>query len=71
VFAGAGVRPGAVHGRSDRIAAYVADNPVSTQDLLATVYHLCGIGPGAAIRDRLGRPHQLYGDGAPIQAILA
>jgi hypothetical protein len=71
LFAGAGVQRGAVYGRSDRIAAYVADNPVSPQDLLATVYHLCGVGPDATITDRLGRPLSLYGDGAPIRAILA
>src|SRR5205823_14893350 len=63
LFAGAGVRPGAVHGRSDRVAAYVTDNPVSPQDLLATVYHLCGVGPDATVTDRIGRPLSLYGDG--------
>jgi Protein of unknown function (DUF1501) len=71
VFAGAGVRGGSVYGRSDRIAAYVADNPVSPQDLLATVYHLGGVAPDAAVRDRLGRPLSLYCDGTPIRAILA
>jgi hypothetical protein len=71
LFAGAGVQRGVMHGRSDKIAAYVADSPVSPQDVLATVYHLCGIGSDAAIRDRLNRPHMLYGDGTPIKAVLA
>jgi hypothetical protein len=71
LFAGAGVKPGVVHGRSDKIAAYVTDAPASPQDVLATVYHLCGVGSDTTIRDRLNRPHMLYGDGTPIKAILA
>ena len=70
MFAGAGIRPGTVLGRSDKIGAYVADNPVSPQDLLATVYHLCGIDSEAQIYDHLRRPQSLYGDGRPIDGIL-
>ena len=44
---------------------------MSPQDVLATVYHLCGIGSDTAIRDRLNRPHMLYGDGTPIKAVLS
>lgn len=71
LFAGAGVRRGVVHGKSDSIAAYVSDSPVSPRDVLATVYHLCGIGSDVTIRDRLNRPHMLYADGTPIKAVLA
>ncbi|MBX9625051.1 MAG: DUF1501 domain-containing protein [Gemmataceae bacterium] len=70
LFAGAGVRPGAAYGRSDKVAAYVTENPVSPQDLLATVYHLCGVGPDTTVTDRLGRPLSLYGDGLPVRALL-
>ena len=70
LFAGAGIQPGAVYGRSDRIGAYVADGPVSPQDLLATVYHLCGVPGDATIADRQGRVLPLYGDGTPIRPIL-
>lgn len=70
LFAGAGVQPGAVYGRSDKIAAYVTDGPVSPQDVLATVYHLAGVEPDATIRDRLGRQLPLHGEGTPIRAIL-
>lgn len=71
LFAGAGVRRGVVYGKSDKIAAYVSDGPVSPRDVLATVYHLCGIGSDVALRDRLDRPHLLYADGTPIKAVLA
>ncbi len=71
LFAGAGVKRGVVYGKSDKIGAYVSDGPVSPQDVLATVYHLCGIGSDTAIRDRLNRPHMLYGEGTPIKAICS
>jgi Protein of unknown function (DUF1501) len=70
LFAGAGVRRGIVYGRTDRIASAVTENPVSPQDLLATVYHLCGIGSNAVVFDRQHRELSLYGDGRPICAIL-
>jgi hypothetical protein len=45
LLAGAGVRGGLVHGASDRIGAYVKDNPVSPEDFGATVLHALGIPP--------------------------
>jgi hypothetical protein len=71
LMAGAGIRGGAVHGRSDRIAAFVAADPVSPQDVLATVYHCLGIGPETMIYDRQRRALPLYDEGQPIRDILA
>ena len=59
LFAGAGVRPGQVIGKSDKTAAYPATTPYSPDDVGATVYTVLGIDPHAEIRDRLGRPVQL------------
>jgi len=71
LFAGAGITPGAVHGRSDATGSYVAESPVKPVDLLATTYTLCGIGPETHVTDHLGRPLSLFGDGAAIREILA
>jgi hypothetical protein len=71
LFAGAGIRPGVVYGKTDRIASAVTEHPASPQDLLATVYHLCGIGSDAVVYDRQRRQMPLYGDGQPIGGILA
>src|SRR5207245_4648921 len=38
LLAGGGVRGGQVYGASDAIGAYPRDNPVSPEDLLATIY---------------------------------
>jgi uncharacterized protein (DUF1501 family) len=56
IFAGAGVRPGQVIGKSDKIGAYPATTPYSPDDIGATVYHVLGIDPAAEVRDRQNRP---------------
>lgn len=70
VLAGGGVRRGYVHGASDRIAASVVRDPVSPEDLLATVYRLVGIDPSRTIHDLQGRPFPLVG-GRPVDGLLA
>jgi hypothetical protein len=69
VLAGAGLRGGRVHGASDRQAAYPARDPVSPEDLAATIYHLLGINPHRLLRTPEGQPIPLS-QGEPIQAIL-
>jgi hypothetical protein len=70
VLAGAGVTAGAVHGRSDRHAAYPADNAVSPQDLVTTIYHCLGIATDTELTDPLGRPLRLC-QGQVIEGVLA
>lgn len=55
-MAGGGVRPGVVHGSSDRHGAYPREGNVLPQDLTATIFHLLGIAPGTEVHDTLGRP---------------
>ena len=43
LLAGGGIRGGAVYGESDKIGAYVKDNPVRPQDLGATIYRAMGV----------------------------
>jgi hypothetical protein len=59
VLAGAGVRPGQVHGASDGTAAFPTTPPISPDDLAATIYHSLGIDPRMEIHDREGKPWQL------------
>jgi hypothetical protein len=55
-FAGGGVQGGQVYGRSDKIAAFPADNPVTPENFVATILFALGIDPQAEMRDRLDRP---------------
>jgi uncharacterized protein (DUF1501 family) len=68
---GGGAARGNVVGRTDRIAGAVQDTPVSPKDILATMYHLLGIDPQTLIRDRLGRPIAIAGEGKVRQELLA
>jgi hypothetical protein len=70
IVAGGGIRGGLVYGASDSSGAFVRDNPVTPQELMATVYHCLGIDPETHIYDLQNRPYALV-DGAPVRAILA
>jgi hypothetical protein len=57
VLAGGGARGGIVYGKSDRQAAYPAQDPVAPRDLAATIYHLLGVPAEQTLPDLQGRPH--------------
>jgi hypothetical protein len=70
VLAGGGVRGGAVHGASDRFAAYPAADPVTPGDLAATLFDHFGLEPAAELRDLTGRPYRLA-EGQPLRRLFA
>lgn len=70
LFAGGGTPRGRVVGSTDTIASDVVDRPVSPKSLLATMYHLLGIDPFAAIPDASGHPMPLVPDGSEVVAEL-
>jgi len=54
----------------DRYAAYPRENPVTPEDIAATIYTALGLNPHTRILDPLNRPHDLtLGD--PIVDVLA
>jgi hypothetical protein len=71
LLAGGGIKPGFVHGSSDRIGARPSSNPVSPADVVATVYQCLGIPNDLELQDRLARPFQLVPWGSPIRELLA
>jgi Protein of unknown function (DUF1501) len=71
VLTGAGVCRGKLVGKTDRVAGDVVEGPVSPKDVLATTYHLAGIDPATAVRDRLGQPRPVGGDGHVLSEVLA
>jgi hypothetical protein len=58
-----------VYGATDSQAAFVKDNPVRPEDLLATVYHALGIAPDSEIHDRERRPHRIT-EGKAVTALF-
>jgi hypothetical protein len=69
LFAGGGVKGGAVYGASDRQGAYPSKDPVTPGDIAATIYWRFGFDPATEIYDQLQRPHRLA-PGEPIRAIF-
>ena len=65
LFAGGGTRGGAVYGSSDRFAAHPRSDPVTPEDVAATIYRALGIPLDTKIRDPLDRPH-VVATGKPI-----
>src|SRR5262249_20842712 len=55
LLAGGKVGGGRVLGKSDRIAAYPADDPYPPEDVQATVLHVLGVDPSSSVRDGFGR----------------
>lgn len=59
LVAGAGVKRGYVHGKSDKTASAPTDNPVHPGELLATIYHSVGIKPDSIVYNHLNQPREL------------
>ncbi len=59
VLAGAGIKRGHVHGKSDQTASAPLENPVHPTELLATMYHAVGIHPQTIVYNHLNQPREL------------
>jgi hypothetical protein len=59
VVAGAGVKRGYVHGKSDKTASAPAEDPVHPIELLASIYHGFGIDPQTIVYNHLNQPREL------------
>ena len=68
VLAGAGVPGGMIYGETDKDAAYPISDPVSPEDLAATIYRALGIDHRQRLLDVQGRPHPIVDGGTPILA---
>ncbi|HWB04589.1 MAG TPA: DUF1501 domain-containing protein [Verrucomicrobiales bacterium] len=59
VIAGAGIKKGYVHGKSDKTGSAPLENPVHPNELLATIYHAFGIAPETIVYNHLKQPREL------------
>ena len=59
VIAGAGIKRGYVHGKSDKTASAPTEDPVHPTQLLATIYHAFGIDPETIVYNHLNQPREL------------
>ena len=70
LLAGGGVKRGFVYGKSDKHASEPDENPVTPDDLTATIYQLLGIDPKAHIYDTQNRP-LMISSGEPVMDVIA
>ncbi|MGP0069037.1 MAG: DUF1501 domain-containing protein [Isosphaeraceae bacterium] len=68
-FAGGGTIPGAIYGSSDKIGGFPATDPVTPDDIAATMFWALGIDPATEVIDTLGRPLPIAA-GKPVSAIF-
>ena len=59
IVAGAGIKRGYVHGKSDETASAPVEDPVHPSELLATIYHSFGIDPETMVLNHLNQPREL------------
>jgi hypothetical protein len=59
VIAGAGIKRGYVHGKSDKTASAPLEDQVHPGELLATIYHAFGIDPQTIVFNHLNQPREL------------
>lgn len=69
-IAGGGLRMGQVVGATTARSEYPIENPVTPQDLLATVYRHLAIDPRRTIVDFSGRPVAILPEGKPIAQLI-
>jgi len=69
LVAGAGIRRGALYGKSDATASSPVENPVHPTQLLATIYHALGINPHSIVMNHLNQPRELV-QSEPIPALF-
>jgi hypothetical protein len=70
IVAGAGIKRGYVHGKSDQTGSAPAENPVHPTELLATIYHAFGIDPETIVLNHLKQPRELV-KAKPVGALFA
>jgi hypothetical protein len=71
ILSGGGLQAGQVIGSTDAQGANVHERPLSSQHVLATLYHLLGIDPSQTLPDYQGRPMYVLDRPEPIPELLS
>jgi uncharacterized protein (DUF1501 family) len=70
LMAGGGLKVGQVIGQTNAMAEYVTDNPVSPQDIAATIYTVMGVPLHTWYKAQDGRPIELCPEGKAIKQLV-
>jgi len=69
LIAGAGIRRGALYGKSDATGSSPIETPVHPTQIVATVYHALGIDPHTIVMNHLNQPRELV-QAEPVSALF-
>jgi hypothetical protein len=69
LIAGAGIRRGALYGKSDATGSSPIETPVHPTQIVATVYHALGIDPHTIVMNHLNQPRELV-QAEPVTALF-
>ena len=69
-LSGGGLNMGQVVGESSAKAEYPKTNPITPQDLMATIFHVLGIDPNVQFVNQGGRPIFMVEEGKPIKELI-
>jgi hypothetical protein len=70
VLAGGGFKRGHVHGSTDASGMAPATDPVTPDDVSATIFHNLGIDPYTELQTPTGRPIQLFREGKVVEKLV-
>ena len=71
LFAGAGVKPGFVLGKTDKQGAYATQRPVAPGDVACTIFEALGIDPRKQLVAPDGRPIEILDKGEAVSELFA
>jgi len=71
VLAGGGIKRGTIHGSSDATGAEPDSDPLSVEDMSATIFHCLGINPEKKLLAPGGRPIDIVRGGKVVEDLLA
>jgi uncharacterized protein (DUF1501 family) len=71
VLAGGGIKRGNIYGSSDATGAEPDSNPLSVEDMSATIFHCLGINPEKKLLAPGGRPIDIVRGGKVVEDLLA
>jgi uncharacterized protein (DUF1501 family) len=71
LFAGAGVKPGLVLGKTDKQGAFTTQRPVSPADVAYTILDSLGIDPRKHLHTPDGRPLEILDQGDAVKELFA
>jgi hypothetical protein len=70
LMAGGGLKVGQVIGKTNALAEVVTDNPVTPQDIAATIYTTLGVNLHTWYKAQDGRPIELCPEGKPVKDLI-